>query len=86
MSEGERRSSDARLAVLETKQDHISAAVEELKSEQREDNALINQKLDKIDNYLSKQKGIIATISAVAIAIWGLVALTVKALWERLLA
>tara|TARA_R110000772_G_scaffold20946_4_gene57994 strand:+ start:21200 stop:21490 length:291 start_codon:yes stop_codon:yes gene_type:complete len=87
----ERRSSDVKLAILQTEQTYIKKSVTDIQGElktmqanQKEEHGALIVKLDKIDHYLTKQKGMISTIVAFSVGIWSVILLSLQHFWDRI--
>lgn len=91
MSIVEQMESDARVAVLEAKGDAMKESLDEVKDQLDTldekacvQHTLINGKLEKIENHLSKQSGYIAGIVTATVAFWSVVVLLLTTLWDKI--
>ena len=91
MVQPERRAADVKLAVIETELAHtkdsvaeIKTDIKEMKSDQKDEHARIHAKLDKIEQYMSKQRGAIATFTSIFVAVWGVILLVLQQAWKML--
>lgn len=80
----ERRAADVKLALLEQEQGHIKASVEQMNGEIKGFRSEYQRDIQEIKLHIAKQKGIIATISSVAVAVWGILLAGAAAIWEAL--
>lgn len=80
----ERRAADVKLALLEQEQGHIKASVQEMNGEIKGFRSEYQSDIQEIKLHIAKQKGIIATISSVAVAVWGILLAGAAAIWEAL--
>lgn len=82
---------EVKLAVALSEQAHIKEKVERIEKQIEEMHKTqaagyqhITDKLTKIDIYLSRQKGVLATTMAIWTAIWGVILTNSKSIWEWL--
>ena len=83
---------DVKIAVIQTEQAYIKASVVEIKSdikemklEQKASHEHLSEQLAEIQGYISQQRGVIATIIAIAMSIGSLIAVTVQHYWSKLI-
>lgn len=83
--------SDARVAVLEAKGDAMKESLDKVKDKLNTldektctQHILINGKLEKIENHLSKQSGYIAGIVTTTVAFWSVIVLLLTTLWDKI--
>ena len=91
MPDKEQISEDAKLAVLQVEQKYIKESVQRvensisnLSKKQTDQYDVINAKLDCIENYINRQKGIISVVVGVTVAFSSTLLLTVQHLWGKL--